>query len=143
MNRAFLRTMLITGFLTASVSFAAYVYVLRGGSVASARGAAFAVLVFAELLRAFGARSDSKNVWSMPLFANAKLLFVVAGSLGLQVLSQHNAALGSFLRTPFMSFVDCAVLLALGAIPLAVLEILKLASRRRASDRATAGLLLL
>jgi Ca2+-transporting ATPase len=133
MNGSFLRTMLVTGFLTASVSLSAYVYGLKVGTVATARGAAFAVLVFAELLRAFGARSDSKNVWSMPLFANAKLLVVVAGSIGLQVWSQHNAVLGAFLRTPFMSFVDCAVLLALGAIPMAVLELLKLLSRRGAS----------
>jgi len=142
MNGTFLRTMLITGFLTAGVSFAAYGYGLRTGTVASARGAAFAVLVFAELLRAFGARSDSKNVWSVPLFANTKLLFVVACSIGLQVLSQHNAVLGAFLRTPSMSFVDCAVLLALGAIPMAALELMKLLLRRRGSDTAAARLVL-
>jgi P-type Ca2+ transporter type 2C len=142
MNRSFLRTMLITGLLTASVSFAAYAYWLKVGTVADARGAAFAVLVFSELLRAFGARSDSKNVWRMPLFTNGKLLFVVAGSIGVQVLSQHNAVLGAFLRTPSMSLANCAVLLALGVIPMAVLELLKMFSRRHRSSSATARLVL-
>jgi Ca2+-transporting ATPase len=51
---------------------------------------------------------------------------VVAISIGLQLLSQHNAMVGRILKTTYMSFADCLWLLALGAIPLMVLELVKL-----------------
>jgi Ca2+-transporting ATPase len=64
-----------------------------------ARTHAFAVLVFAELLRSFGARSETKPVWRISLFTNINLAIVVAISFGLQVWSHHNAFLGRFLKT--------------------------------------------
>ena len=94
----------------------------------------FPVLVFAELLRSFGARSETKPVWRISLFTNLNLLIVVAVSFGLQVWSQHNALLGRFLKTSIMPFADGFLLLALGTIPLLVLELVKVlrdARRRR------------
>jgi Ca2+-transporting ATPase len=124
-NRGFLRTMFLTGFLTAGVAFAVYLYFLKQGNTETARTYAFAVLVFAELLRAFGARSETKPVWRIPLFTNVNLVIVVAISFGLQVWSQHNATLGRFLKTSSMPLTDCFLLLAVGAIPLLVLELVK------------------
>jgi Ca2+-transporting ATPase len=130
-NRSFLRTMFLTGFLTAGVAFAVYLYMLKMGTPEIARTYAFAVLVFAELLRSFGARSDTKPVWRISLFTNRNLLIVVAISFGLQVWSQHNAMLGRFLKTSSMPFADCLLLLALGAIPLLVLELVKVVRHAR------------
>jgi P-type Ca2+ transporter type 2C len=130
-NRSFLRTMAFTGLLTAGVAFAVYFYVLKAGTTETARAYAFAVLVFAELLRSFGARSEMKPVWRIPLFTNVNLVVVVAVSFGLQVWSQHNATLGRFLRTSTMPFTDCLRLLALGAIPLLVLEMVKVVRNAR------------
>jgi len=124
-SRGFLRTMAFTGFLTAGVAFGVYYYMLQAGSTETARSYAFAVLVFAELLRSFGARSETKPVWRISLFTNINLVIVVAISFGLQVWSQHNATLGRFLKTSTISFTDGLLLLALGAIPLLVLEIVK------------------
>jgi Ca2+-transporting ATPase len=90
-----------------------------------ARTYAFAVLVFAELLRSFGARSETKPVWRIPFFTNINLAIVVSVSFGLQVWSQHNATLGRFLKTSFMPLEDCFLLLAVGAVPLFVLELVK------------------
>ena len=118
-NRSFLRTMFLTGFLTAGVAFAVYFYVLQAGSTETARTYAFAVLVFAELLRSFGARSESKPIWRISLFTNVNLVIVVAISFGLQVWSQHNAILGRFLKTSFVPLTDCFLLLAMGAHPAA------------------------
>lgn len=60
------------------------------------------------------------------LFTNINLALVVSVSFGRQVWSQHNATLGRFLKTSFISLVDCVLLLAVGAIPLVVLELVKL-----------------
>ena len=125
-NRSFLRTMFLTGFLTAGVAFAVYLYVLKTGTPETARTYAFAVLVFAELLRSFGARSATKSVWRIAFFTNINLAIVVSVSFGLQVWSQHSATLGRFLKTSYMPLTDCVWLLALGSIPLLVLEMVKL-----------------
>lgn len=134
-DHRFLLTLGITALLTAGVAFVVYVYVLNTGTLAEARTSAFAVLVFAELLRSFGARSETQPVWRIGLFTNLNLALVVAVSFGLQVWSQHNATLGRFLKTTNLSYSACLGLLAVGAIPLLVLEILKLI-RRPARTRA-------
>ncbi len=124
-NPRFIRTMMLTGFLTAGVAFAVYRHFLQTGTLESARAAAFAVVVFSELLRAFGARSESKPVWRISLLTNLNLVVVVAVSFGLQVWSQHSATVGGILKTSYMSFADCLLLLAVSAIPLLVLELVK------------------
>jgi Ca2+-transporting ATPase len=124
-DRGFLYTMLFTGFLTGGVAFAAYLHSLKTESLETARASAFAVLIFAELLRSFGARSETKPVWRISLFTNVNLVIVVGISFGLQLLSQHNATLGRFLKTPTIPFKNYLVFLALGAVPMLVLELVK------------------
>ena len=130
-NSRFLRTMAFTGLLTAGVALAVYLYVLRTETTETARTYAFAVLVFSELLRSFGARSETKPVWRISLLTNINLVLVVVASIGLQVWSQHNALLGRFLKTTYMPLSDCLLLLALGAIPLFILEMVKLVRNAR------------
>lgn len=129
-NSAFLRTMLTTGLLTAGVAFAVYYYALKSSSVAEARSQAFATLVFAELFRAFGARSETKPVWRIALLSNRSLMFVAAVSFGLQVWSQQSGEFGSFLKSTPLPFADCLRLLALSAIPLIALELIKVLRNR-------------
>jgi Ca2+-transporting ATPase len=130
-DRHFLRTLGVTGLLTAGLAFAAFGWSLRHGSVETARTHAFALIVFAELLRSFGARSETKLAWEMGFASNLSLLVVVAASFGLQVLSHHQPTLGAFLRTASMPVSDCLALAALGAVPFAVLEGAKLVRRGR------------
>jgi magnesium-transporting ATPase (P-type) len=101
-----------------------------------AAGVISGVLVFAEFLRSFGARSESTPVWRISLFTNVNLVIVVAISFGLQVWSQHNATLGHFLKTSYMSLTDCLWLLALGAIPLIILEVVKVVRHARRKERS-------
>ena len=131
----FLGTMFLTGLLTAGVSLAVYLYALKHESLEMARTHAFAALVFAELLRAFGARSETKPVWRISLFTNINLAIVVAISFGLQVWSHHNAMLAAFLKTSLIPFSDCLMLLAVGAIPLMVLELVKVVRNARRQKR--------
>lgn len=137
-DRGFLHTMFITGGLTAGIAFGVYVYMLKTGPTDVARTYAFTALVFAELLRSFGARSEVRPVWRISLLTNLNLVGVVAATFGLQVLSQHNATLGRFLKTSPMPFADCLVLLALGTIPLLVLEIVKVTRPARQQWRSPA-----
>nr|WP_043776420.1 cation-translocating P-type ATPase [Desulfomicrobium escambiense] len=127
--------MLLTGVLTASVAFAAYLLALKADGFETARSWAFTVLVFAELLRSFGARSATRPIWGMASRANVSLLLVVGLTLALQVLSQHNADMGGFLKTVPIDWPDGLLLFALGAVPLLVLEMTKAARRTRGPMR--------
>jgi Ca2+-transporting ATPase len=125
-NAEFLRTMFLTGALTALVAFAVYFYALKSETIELARTHAFAALVFAELLRSFGARSETRPIWRMNLFSNVNLLAVVAISFALQIWTQHSLVLMKFLKTAHVPLRDGLLLLALGAIPLFALEFRKL-----------------
>jgi Ca2+-transporting ATPase len=125
-NNPFLRMMFLTGLLTAAVAFATYAWVLRSGTPAEARTAAFAVLVYAELLRSFGVRSATLPVWRIPLHTNLSLVFVVAVSFALQIFSQQNAIAIRLLRTAPVPILEGLVYIAIGTIPLLVLEGIKL-----------------
>ena len=96
--------------------------------------ARLAALVFAELLRSFGGRSETKPIWRLSLFSNFNLALVVAASFGLQVWSHHNATLARWLKTAVVSATDCLMLLAVSAIPLVVLELVKALKIRRAAQ---------
>ena len=124
-NASFVGTMVCTGILTAGVAFAVYLYDYQYGNIETARASAFTVLVFAELLRAFGARSRSIPIWQMKPIVNFQLLAVVLISFGLQVWSQHSPTLGAFLKTTYMSIPKCLLLFALSSIPTVTLELWK------------------
>jgi Ca2+-transporting ATPase len=126
----FLSTMFLTGLLTAGVSLAVYLYSLKHESLEMARTHAFATLVFAELLRSFGARSGTRPLWRMSLISNLNLLAVVTVSFGIQVWSHHNAVLAGFLKTSLMPVSHCLMLLGISVIPLLALEAVKWLRRR-------------
>jgi P-type Ca2+ transporter type 2C len=131
----FLGTMFLTGALTAGVSFAVYLYGLQTETPEMARTHAFAALVFAELLRSFGARSETRPLWRMNLFSNVNLLIIVTISFSIQVWSHHNAVLAKFLKTSILSLSDCLMLLAVSTIPLLILEARKVLFRNRPGVR--------
>jgi Ca2+-transporting ATPase len=129
----FFGTMLLTGALTAGVAFAVYLYGLRHETPEMARTHAFGVLVFAELLRSFGARSETKAVWRIPFLSNLTLLLVVSLTFAFQVFSHHYAPLAAFLRTSLLPLSDCLLLLAISMAPLLVIEVFKAWKRRQRS----------
>ena len=138
-NPGFLRSMLWTGVLTAGVTLAVYLVMLRTRDTADSRTAAFTVLVFAELLRSFGARSSTLPLWRIPLSTNPALLGVVTLSFALQFWSHHNTTWGLVLKTTHLPLIDGVVLLLLGAIPMVVLELQKAWRRHRTASAPQAG----
>lgn len=128
-DRKFFTTLILTGLLTAGVSLAAYLYGLRYHDLDTARTFAFATLVYAEILRSFGCRSETKTVWEMGLLSNLRLTLVAALAMGFQPWTHHNQTLGAFLKSTGMAWSECLALLAIGAVPLLVLEVLKVLRR--------------
>lgn len=123
---AFIGSMLFTGALTGGVALAVFIVMLQSYPLEVARTCAFTTLVFAELLRAFGARSRTRPIWTMSPFTNFRLVLVVAGSIGLQFLSHNNVYMASFLQTALIPLETGLALLLVGCVPLLVLEGIKL-----------------
>jgi Ca2+-transporting ATPase len=110
------------------------VYGLDRLGLETARTHAFAVLVFAELLRAYSVRSPTRPVWRGGLTGNARLTLVVAASFALQIAGHHLEPLRALLQTSTLAWTDCAVLVIVGLVPTALLELAKL-GRSRHSGR--------
>ena len=108
-DRGFLAVTALTGALTATVTLAAFALELyTGGRLVDARNEAFSVLVFAELLRAFGARSATRTVWEVGLLSNLRLFGVVLASFGLQIMIHHVPALEGVFGTWYGAGEDSA-----------------------------------
>ena len=132
MDRSFLARIALIGTLTASVTLAAFAYELYvDGNVQDARNAAFSVLVIAELLRSFGARSDTRTVWEVGLLSNIRLFVIVAASFSLQLLIHHAPVLEQLFGTEPISMAQCLAWIALGSVPLVLLEARKWTLRSR------------
>ncbi|MDP1662915.1 MAG: cation-translocating P-type ATPase [Phycisphaerales bacterium] len=130
-DRGFVFTMILTAFLTAGVVMGVYLYALKHHDETMARTHAFAALVFAELLRSFGARSETVPIWRMGWRDNVLLLAAVAASFALQLWTHHNETLSSLMKTAPMGWEECIPLMAVSCIPLAALELVKVLRTKR------------
>ncbi|MGE3537861.1 MAG: cation-translocating P-type ATPase [Candidatus Tectimicrobiota bacterium] len=129
----------LVGCLTAGVALSAFAYAwYSDDSLAQARDAAFSTLVLAELLRAFGARSDTRTVWQIGLFSNRPLVMIVLASFGLHLAIHTLTPLQALFGTTPASLSQWLIWLGLGALPLLVLELRKSLQRvhRRRLDGA-------
>ena len=125
-DKSFMRGIVLTGGLTAAVTMAAYLYGLFAGDEMTATTYAFATLVFAELLRSFGARSETESVFKVGLHTNFRLVVVVAIGIFIQLASHHSELLSSVFQTQTVQLRECIALLLLGSIPLVVTELFKI-----------------
>jgi Ca2+-transporting ATPase len=134
-DRAFLARMLTSALLVAAATLGVFLYGLRGGGdVERARTYAFSVLVFAEVLRAFAARSPTRTLWEVGALSNARLAAVVAATVGVQLWSQRSGVLERFLHTGPLDLGESAATLVVGALPVTALECAKLIRRAFAGD---------
>jgi len=120
---------LSVGALEAALVLTVFLAKLEGGDVALARSLAFSTLVFCELFRAFAARSRNLLYWQVGVFTNLHIVAVVALSVLVQVSIDHLAFARSFFRIEEMSTADTVLCLAVGLIPVTLLELRKLIPR--------------
>jgi Ca2+-transporting ATPase len=129
-DRRFLAEIAASAVLVTAVTLAAFLYGLRGeGSVERARTLAFSVLVVAVVLRAFAARSATRTLWEVGAFSNARLAAAVGAAVVVQMWSHRSGALEGFFHTVELPWSESAATLALGAVPVTMLELAKLARR--------------
>jgi Ca2+-transporting ATPase len=119
------------GVLQAVTCLSVFVVVLQSEGVLRARTLAFATLVFGELFRAFTARSAQRGIWEVGLFTNRTLVAVVLCSTALQIAIHQTPAIRHRFGVGPLSLQDAATAMAVGAIPMALVETAKWLRRRR------------
>lgn len=130
------RQIVLIGLLDTSIVLGAFAWALGHRDLAMARAFAFAVLVFASLLRALAARSESRTFWEVGALTNLRLLAVIGVSIVVQVALLHWPWSAGLFGFGALTIVDTGIAFALGMIPVTVLEGRKLIRRRR---RASGG----
>jgi Ca2+-transporting ATPase len=136
LDRRVLGRIAFAGWMSAAVTLVAFGLELARGSLADARNAAFTVLVFEELFRSLSARSDTKIVWEVGLLSNFRLLAVVAGTVGLQLLIHNVRPLAAVFGSGPVTLDSYIMWVGLALAPVTVLELTKLARRRADRRRA-------
>jgi Ca2+-transporting ATPase len=125
---------LVTGALKTAVTLGAFVWALSGGDLTRARSVAFAVLVFGELFRSFASRSTTRVFWQVGAFSNLVLLAVVVVSVVLQLGIHEVPWTAALFQISALPLRDAAICLALGLVPVTIIELAKLAGQRRRSS---------
>ncbi|HAT4425575.1 TPA: cation-translocating P-type ATPase [Legionella pneumophila] len=137
MNFSFFKQVSFIGCLTALVTFGVFAYeYLVNADLIQAQDAAFSVLVTAELLRAFGARSQTKTIWQVGLFSNMRLFFIVSISFALQIFIHHVPFLQRLFGISPVTLSECLLWIVLGTIPLLILELKKMITLRNSPHEA-------
>jgi Ca2+-transporting ATPase len=129
------QTIGLTGVIEAVVTLGVFAWALRERDLVEARTLAFSVLVFAELFRAFAARSEQRLFWEVGAFTNLRLLAVVVVSVFLQLALHHVPWAQALFEIGLIPLRDCVLGFALGLLPVTVLELKKLIHRTLASVR--------
>jgi outer membrane protein TolC len=111
-------------------------------SLTEARNLAFSVIVFCELFRAF-ARSARRTFWEVGALSNMRLMGVVMVSFPIQLGLHHVPATQTLFKLGRLSAADCALSVLAGLLPVALLELLKVARRARATATAVGAAALL
>ncbi|MGI6112935.1 MAG: calcium-transporting P-type ATPase, PMR1-type [Mahellales bacterium] len=99
----------------------------KGVDTATGQTMAFAVLAISQLLHAFNVRSNERSLFKIGLFTNGYLVGAVVVSLALQFLVMLVPNLARLFSITQLSAQQWLVVVVLSLIPIAVVEILKLA----------------
>jgi Ca2+-transporting ATPase len=129
LGRAEWRTILATGALQAAVTLGVYCWAFPSRGVEGARNFAFTTLVFGEIFRAFASRSTTRLFWEVGAFTNLRLLFVVLVSAAVQIVIHHVPETRRLFGLNDITIPDCALSVAIGLVPVSVLETWKLLAR--------------
>ncbi len=139
----------VQGLTVAIASLAAFAtgMILHDSHVEHARAIAFSVLVYAELLRSFAARSPSLTVFARGLFSNRALIAAVVASGLLQMTVMLLPFTKRIFFVPDLTATDWLLIGGLSFVPVTLLELFKLVrsgvarlrSSRTSADRVAPG----
>jgi Ca2+-transporting ATPase len=134
-------TIILTALLQTAVFFTVYWWALEidGRSLSESRTLAFMTVVGCGLLRSFAYRSPTLVLWQVGALANYRLLWVVLGSLVMQVTLVQLSFTRELFGLAWLEWRELLVIAGISLIPVSVLELIKLAMQlwKRRRDQPT------
>ncbi|NVB78347.1 MAG: cation-translocating P-type ATPase [Kofleriaceae bacterium] len=121
----------LTALVQTAVTLGSFAWALANGELDQARDLAFSVLVFGQLFRAFASRSPQRVFWQVGVLGNVLLLVVVFGSAFVQVVIHEVPWTQTLFRVGQISNARIVVAIALGLVPVTVVEVVKLVRARQ------------
>jgi Ca2+-transporting ATPase len=88
-------------------------------------------IVFAEIFRSFASRSATKLFWEVGALSNLMLLGVVMASFAIQLAIHQLPTTRALFQIGDLSGFEGGLTVAVGLIPVSVLELSKLVRRKR------------
>lgn len=130
-DRAFIKEMIYVALIMTIIELVVYYYVFNSSGVLTARSYAFTLLVYLCLFRSFSCRSDTKTFFELPF--NPWHLGSVVLPIILQVLVQRTDTYEVLFKVRSLSLEENIYLFVLGAVPVTIVELVKLWRRRKRS----------
>ncbi len=123
------RNVAFTAVIEVAVTLGVFAWALKSRDLSHARNLAFSTFVFAEMFRAFAARSETRVFWETGVFSNLLLLGVIGVSIGLQLLIQVVPFTQRLFSIHSLTLTELGLALGLALVPATVLELKKLLGR--------------
>lgn len=132
-NRKMIEQVLISSLTMAAICLAFWIFMLRQGwEENAARSMLLTLLVLMQFYHVLNCRSEERSALRIPLRRNRVLAIGMLLALGLHVLATELPFLQSLLRTEPVSLQNWAIMAAMAAAVLVVMEIYKAVQARRA-----------
>jgi len=120
---------LFQGALIGGIALWAFFIGIRGGDVTLGRTFAFAVLALSQLFHAFNVRSR-ESIFRVGVFSNPKMILAFLICAAMQVVVIGHPALSEIFGTVPLTPAQWGTVVLMAPIPLAVMELMKVARRR-------------
>jgi P-type Ca2+ transporter type 2C len=101
-------------------------------TIEQARTVAFTVMVVAQLVHAFNSRSERLSLFQLGLTTNRSLVWAFLVSLGVQLAVLTVPAAAPIFKVAQLPLDDWELIAAMGALPLVIMETVKVLRRRSA-----------
>jgi Ca2+-transporting ATPase len=121
------------GFILASIALAAFTVSLFVWQqpLEQARTVTFTVMVIAQLVHAFNSRSERLSVWQLGLVSNQPLVWAFVASLGVHLAILTIPAAAPVFKVAPLPLEDWELMVAMGTLPLLLMEAVKAIRRIR------------
>ncbi|TKB74332.1 MAG: cation-transporting P-type ATPase, partial [Nitrospira sp.] len=121
------------GLMMAVITLGAFAYALYGlkQGLDQARTVAFTVMVLVQLVHAFNCRSDRYSIFALGFGTNQALVWAFILSLGVQVAVLTVPAAAPVFKVAPLPLEDWELMLAVGILPLVIMELMKFLRAKR------------
>ncbi|MCX6565301.1 MAG: cation-translocating P-type ATPase [Candidatus Aminicenantes bacterium] len=130
------RLIIAQGAFIAACALGAFAFVLfvEHENITRARTAALFALTASQLFHSLNCRSQRDSLFKLGVFTNMILIAAIGASFALQIAILYIPFTQKIFKVEALGLLDLAIVIAVSSFPLGMMELVKLANRRRVTD---------